>query len=186
MEKCENQCHFFRVFLQDKWKDQNKSKSTEAATDYSPNFRFLKRNWWPKIHVSGVYFYRKLPLKYMTWVSKKMGGCTVISLIRKTTLFAVSDPHWPKTFLKPGPECVILIDVTLGFILLYTFHCPPHKQPSLLCSSSPANACFIPSDPLLLLAHIWFQLEDAEQGVWYSARAYSSGKEKRKMTVVWE
>lgn len=62
-------------------------------------------------------------------------------------------------------------------------HSSSQKQPSLSSSSASTIACLIPSEPLLLLARIWFQLEGGEQGVLYSARAYSSGKKKGRLHV---
>lgn len=106
-----------------------------------------------------------------------------ISLVRKSILFKTdSSPHWPQFFLKCGSEWVILIYSNMGFTYFSLFYMFLivflEKKPSLLSSSCCTAACLVFSESLPLLAHIWFQLEDGEQGVLYSERAYSSGKKE--------
>lgn len=158
-----------------------------TAAHYSPRLGFLKRNLWPRTH------FKHLPLhssptgicnKFQNKMDGKNQQLHSISLVRKRTSSAVSNPHWTQFFLRCGPEWVILIYSNIGFAyssLFYMFFIvlpEKKKKKSLLSSSCSTTACLILSESLPLLAHIWFQLEDGEQGVLYSERAYSSGKKK--------
>lgn len=72
-----------------------------------------------------------------------------ISLVRKRTLSAVSNPHWPQFFLKCGPEWVILIYSNMRFAYSSLFIW------FSLCSQKKPQVCY----PLLVLQLLaWYFL----------------------------
>lgn len=96
-----------------------------TAAHYSPRLGFLKRNLWPRTH------FKHLPLhssptgicnKFQNKMDGKNQQLHSISLVRKRTSSAVSNPHWTQFFLRCGPEWVILIYSNMGFAYSSLFY----------------------------------------------------------------
>lgn len=90
---------------------------------------FLKGNLWPRIHVSGVCFYTKLPLDCKSWVPKWR---MVRANNRTVSLSEVSHPHWPQSsfeeWARMGHSDLLEFGICLFLILLCAFHCPPRNN----------------------------------------------------------
>lgn len=102
-------------------------KPTEVeGAHYSLRLGFLKRNLWPRTHISSVYLYTNLPLEYVVsfktrWMVR-VNNCTVSPLSGKALYLQFLIHIDPKFFLKCGPEWVILIYGNMGFAYSSLFY----------------------------------------------------------------
>lgn len=132
-------------------------------------FTFIKSSHWNMCHV--------FPKRWMA----RVNNCLVSPLLGKALFLEFLIHTDPKLFwivCQNGSFWSIAVWDLLIPHSSMCFSLPSQKWQSFSSSSSCTSACLLSSEPLPLLAHIYFQLENGEQGVLYSARAYSSGKKK--------
>lgn len=139
-------------------------KSTEAAAYYSLRLGFLKRNLWPRIHISSFHLYTNLPpenvISFKTRLMVRVNNCTVSPLSGKALYLQFLIHIDLKFFLKWGPEWVILIYSSMGFAyssLFYMFFIVLVETTKslilfLLYNCSPDTFSIIPSSGTCLIS----------------------------------
>lgn len=115
---------------------QVKSTEAAAAAHYSLRLGFLKRNLWPRTHISSVYLYTNLPLEYVIsfktrWMVR-VNNCTISPLSGKGLYLLFLIHIDPSSFWSVGQNGSFWSTAIWHSLIphySYGFHCAPRKNP---------------------------------------------------------